>query len=436
MGEVYAKVTRSSHIYKMSSKIVSYSSPPEVITTTTPAPQAGSVNFTNSVNGYTLPQWKDIIRNGGNATTICSGVFTDVWTTFLSAGNDYMYRHPSSNPYYRTGKKSELWGIPPIATTIPPAASIPADMIARVSNRAIVKFLRSVQAVRSSTMGGETLGEWKETVHALTSPLSSLRRHTLGYFDRVKKISIKHKVAHASGLSKALSDTYLEWTFGWNPLVSSIAEAYVGMKEFLNRYEVYPIEGHASENGAPTILKYSVSVDSGCVVEYVEKRTPRFSVRIKGAMRRESPARGPSGRFEALRLAPQDFIPTIWELLPYTFVVDYFTNIGEMIEAASLLTTDYVWTCRTQRAENIWTYNPIRTVPIVVPQGAITMWNKNWLHGGQITLNTTSWSRQPVQSVDLLPSFTVSLPLRAKPWANMAALLISNQRHLYSRLVR
>jgi hypothetical protein len=30
----------------------------------------------------------------------------------------------------------------------------------------------------------------------------------------------------------------------------------------------------------------------------------------------------------------RDFVPTVWELIPYSFVSDYFVNIGDILEAA------------------------------------------------------------------------------------------------------
>jgi hypothetical protein len=42
----------------------------------------------------------------------------------------------------------------------------------------------------------------------------------------------------------------------------------------------------------------------------------------------------------------QEFIPTVWELVPWSFFVDYFANIGDILECATLIRSDVSWVNR------------------------------------------------------------------------------------------
>jgi hypothetical protein len=45
--------------------------------------------------------------------------------------------------------------------------------------------------------------------------------------------------------------------------------------------------------------------------------------------------------------SPDNFAPTIWELIPYSFLIDYFSNVGDIIEGWSQLGTRLAWCNRT-----------------------------------------------------------------------------------------
>ena len=58
---------------------------------------------------------------------------------------------------------------------------------------------------------------------------------------------------------------------------------------------------------------------------------------------RAQPIGGFSGNLRAWGSSTRDFLPTVWELIPYSFVVDYFTNIGNMIDSLSIIESDIGW---------------------------------------------------------------------------------------------
>jgi hypothetical protein len=58
---------------------------------------------------------------------------------------------------------------------------------------------------------------------------------------------------------------------------------------------------------------------------------------------------GPIAVQQSWGLGTRDFIPTIYELIPYSFLVDYFVNIGEILNAWSFNQADLAWHNDTNR---------------------------------------------------------------------------------------
>lgn len=42
-------------------------------------------------------------------------------------------------------------------------------------------------------------------------------------------------------------------------------------------------------------------------------------------------------------IMPSQFLPTVWELIPYSWLVDYFTNMGDIVAAACRNYGDLSW---------------------------------------------------------------------------------------------
>jgi hypothetical protein len=69
-------------------------------------------------------------------------------------------------------------------------------------------------------------------------------------------------------------------------------------------------------------------------------------VKICGVLRR-STVNPIVGALSSAGLGPGDILPTIYELIPYSFVVDYFTNLGDVISAWSHQAIRPDWAQRT-----------------------------------------------------------------------------------------
>jgi len=79
-------------------------------------------------------------------------------------------------------------------------------------------------------------------------------------------------------------------------------------------------------------------------VDFVTKGV--VTARYKGAV---TATVSPPTFAEQAGFSLSNFLPTVWNLIPYSFLVDCFTNIGQVIDGASLGTVYLSWGCKTIR---------------------------------------------------------------------------------------
>jgi hypothetical protein len=109
----------------------------------------------------------------------------------------------------------------------------------------------------------------------------------------------------------------------------------------------------------------------------------------------------PRGNLETFGLLPKNFLPTAWELIPYSFLVDYFTNISTIIDAWSFINGNLAWAYKTERSE-IRTHNKFAGLSVDSP-GKIASFN----------VGDTVWVERTVQRRNLsslIPNFGFRLP--------------------------
>jgi hypothetical protein len=67
---------------------------------------------------------------------------------------------------------------------------------------------------------------------------------------------------------------------------------------------------------------------------------------IRGEVR-QKPKLTTADKGETLGFSMREFIPTAWELLPWSFLVDYFADVGGFLDASTTDTSGVTWLCGT-----------------------------------------------------------------------------------------
>lgn len=387
-------------------------------------PSFGGVSWLDTFSGGKLPQWRDIIRNGGDATTNASGYRCRIIQSPIKAMAGV--KTPDI-PFDRVGYTSVVGKL---HVDLPPGNPPSSTVVDDISNAAISKFINRVQSVQHGAMLGETIGETKKTLDGIVSPLSSLRRHTLRYFDTLQKRAPRRRrngsrAKALSELTKTVANTYLEFNFGWNPLASSIADAVVAHENQDRHFSVYPVESWADRRYYGDSQFWQPVANGSLIVEGWYKDISTQSVRFKGSVRSGADENGRLGTMRNLGLDLPQFVPTLWNLLPYSFVVDYFLNIGDYLQARSFRFADLTYCCKTMRNVCTREYSDPkgRYGGLPFPDNSTKLALN--VFGGHTLVEIVRFSRSRATPEDLVPVVKFSLPLSSKPWVNIGALIAS-----------
>lgn len=281
------------------------------------------------------------------------------------------------------------------------ALNLPTATVAQ--NIALMQFIAKANRELRTSQGLVSLGELRETIHAIRHPLESLKKGMAEYLAAVnlaghrasrrsrsikrgidkrnygyepiarpdlsslddnlsergvlhvrqkkRRSVVKLPASHARAISDAISGTYLEYANGWGPLIRDIdstartlAEHYtasgVGYKKISSLGTSEPVGSVYRSNGASISLAY----DENYVV------VKSSSCRIKG----EVVVSHTGSREDLLRSAGftlGDFGATLWELLPLSYVAGYFFNMSQILEAYAFNWAAVSWSVRSTRVK-------------------------------------------------------------------------------------
>lgn len=212
------------------------------------------------------------------------------------------------------------------------------------------------KANASDICGGEVMGEFAKTVRMVRRPIQSafnLTREMLDYKSNmllqvnkygkkylVRKNGKKFHFPRPLTAAQATANTWLEYRYGWRPLMMDAAEIItqsVQMKKnlvkrtFTSRSSASQTRrasawtpGNWANNG---ILNVTVFGTSELSIETLVSAGVRYQIDQQSVSERTAAMLG-------LRLS--DVLPAAWELTPWSFVVDWFINIGDYIQAVSV----------------------------------------------------------------------------------------------------
>jgi hypothetical protein len=182
---------------------------------------------------------------------------------------------------------------------------------------------------------GTFAAEFNKTVGMINGFRGNVARRAESILNSLKARKIKPSSVSLSGLT-AFSESWLEYRYGWRTLsydmqdISVSLERLAGLKSRPNRGSSYHANSATFTFVNGTIVPSTNPGNNPSIPGILARFSGTFSqVRTRSC-------RG-SVMIEALAndLAFIDPLTTLWEIVPYSFIVDWFVNIGDLVKAYS-----------------------------------------------------------------------------------------------------
>jgi hypothetical protein len=222
-------------------------------------------------------------------------------------------------------------------------------------NQARAKFYKKLRKEAVQMSGPTFLGELQEALHMLRRPAGALYGHARDYSKAIQRA----KKSDPKNWRQKLSGLWLEYSFGWVPLISDCQDAVKAWSRLGEKRPGKPIsvsfQAYYDTHADPNFDNATLAIGSmpHAYVHTEAYASETHTVRYKGVLKPQAEMTKWDD-WSLFGFTPSEFIPTAWELLPWSFLVDYFTNIGDILTSSVTDTSRVLWVNKTVRQETIY----------------------------------------------------------------------------------
>lgn len=323
--------------------------------------------FTEFRTGESQPKWRQLVSEHKNATTPLTAENID-WRGEKGFVRMRYFYDPIAGFNSKVRCMTETIGNGAAYEQQLPV--IQTGWFSSSEDRARARTYAAIRQMQVKVSAPTFLGEMRQTLRQLRRPLGALGRSANEYLQRVKR-NKKLFPPGRDGFSdwtKTLSESWLEYSFGWVPLLADIAGFRDAYNSLLDKDRVEHFSVGASSSRVRLESDTFASPTSGNVFLWCDKRqriVDVHQVRYRGAVVARA-ATTTKDRLARFGFEPKEFFPTAWELLPWSFLIDYFVNIDDLLTASVTDTSSLAWLNRTERriVTDRVTYTPNKALSI------------------------------------------------------------------------
>jgi len=289
----------------------------------------GIITIKRIRQGNSNPQWREMILKGENATTGLNATFDKLEHTTMTGtftGTDTWM--PGS---WKTVKWDKCdWVLNNQSCTRAPHA--PISPTTGTVNKAAAKFYKNLRKQQVQFSAPTFIGELRDTLRQIRRPAEALYSGSKSFLDAVKRL----KRSNPLDWAEKLSGLWLEYSFGWLPLISDTEDACKAMRRIGKPRTTHVTASFVDDFDMTSSLVGDnidgVSQGSGIFLDHRGRLTEKVTARYRGgiAAQAETPQ---WDNWDLFGFNPSEALPTAWEILPWSFLFDYFTNVGDMLTA-------------------------------------------------------------------------------------------------------
>lgn len=417
------------------------------------------VTLSRSRTGDSNPRWREQVKRRVNATTSMSGT-DQVLLEYIPANMVRIIPFGTTAIPPQTGFRDLVrraeGAIPlPSWASLPKLSSVKADSIAKARLYAALRQQKAqMQAITVAGELPQTIREIRHMSLAFAERFAAHRRlaHStvarwIGSW-RVDKwgnpyldpyLNRNWSTKLPKNWQSILSDMWLSFSFGIRPLVKDVqdlaetAARWKAEKEFGRKLVSGKIRGYGEDSG--NVFSTGASAAQFNSIKYFS--TERTWTTVKVIYRAAiipgyvNPVEGSAYRLWQLLGAYdlENWIPSLWNLLPWSFLIDYFTNVADVCTAMVTDTSSVAWTNKSV----IWETHhaesgrlDLSRETVVGPDGKTYLVQQGGNFGSYHAI--TRSVERTIDTINGPPQLTFSLPTGGFQLANILALISGQPR--------
>lgn len=360
-----------------------------------------------------FPDWRERLRTGQNCTNDYSR------SGYLFTYQPGMISWSSSKMC--SGQDQTLRGMfqGVINNSPPTSLDIPGEY-STVLAEATGRFASAVLAAQQHLSGQVFAAELGKSLAMIRRPARGIENLLHSYLNSLRKLRHKYRRKVSKGILEAdIYSLWLEQAFGWAPLIGDTKRGAEAISRLINGDRPNRQVRGFSSIKTSVLSTPSVYTAAGGQLRgtaWFHDQT-ESSVSIRGAVRGK--ASGPVWRsIELFGFQAEQFVPTIWNLIPMSWCTDYFSNVGDILSATYTDFSGLYWDSLTHKRTSSRSYR----TSVASRSPTASKYFSGGGGGGTWTLERKIMSRSRLES--LIPELVFTFPGISQA-VNLAAVLKS-----------
>jgi len=336
--------------------------------------------------------------------------------------------------------------------TVDAAPAALSTNVTRAEANALTKVLKKIESEQQHMNAPAFFAEFGDVMRQFKHPASAIMGLTKTRLERLareRKGLVGNSYQKKTRWAEIVSSTYLEYAFGLAPLIADSKKAAEALARWhldsdpdlpkrLKKRVIGRAEEVASDSNTGNVSFSPIASEPGHTAQKRRVTTTRvqYVVGLQGEITADYASN--DRLLDLLGFKPSNILPAVWEAVPWSWLIDYFTNVGNVLNAAVTNTTRVAWISKSVTNRTEVYYTTQLRVDKFVKAAAASGYSINGpllvKGNGSIKVTGTTMDRTVPSSLGV-PPLAFEHPFEdIKKITNMVAVLGTFQRAFKSKL--